>query len=105
MQPAPRTTFKDFRLYGGSSELTPPRDVYYADAEILAFRFAGDWISPELRDLTLRTTFDNVRGNGRLEPTCPHAHAVFTTHYRDTPGSSTRAAYDELIAFLNEKLR
>ncbi len=75
-----------------------------AGAEILAFRFAGDWISPELRDLTLRSTFDNVRGNGRLKPTCPHAHAVFTTHYRDTPGSSTRAAYDELIAFLNEKL-
>lgn len=74
-------------------------------AEILAFRFDGDTMSPQPRYETLAGTFQlDARSNGKLAPTCPNAHAVFTKHYDDRPASSTRPALDDLIAFLREKL-
>lgn len=74
-------------------------------AEILAFRFDGDPIVPVERYDALQATFaPRVIGNSRLLPTCPRAHAVFTDHYDDTAGISTRGALDDLIAFLKRKL-
>ncbi len=74
-------------------------------AEVLAFRFEGDRLVPDERYATLARTFTlAARSNGRLTPTCPNAHSVFTEHYDDRPTSSTRGALDGVIAFLREKL-
>jgi dienelactone hydrolase len=74
-------------------------------AEILAFRFDGDTKSPQARYETITATFPlDARSNGRLTPTCPNAHAVFTSHYDDRPANCTRPALEDLIAFLRERL-
>lgn len=73
--------------------------------KILAFRFDGDRISPAERYDNLAQTFGAaLMGNGRLKPTCPNAHAVFTDHYDDSSGSSTRGALDDLVRFLRASL-
>lgn len=72
---------------------------------ILTFRFDGDRISPAERYENFKQTFGNaIIGDGYLRPTCPNAHAVFTEHYDDRAGSSTRGALDNLLRFLRDSL-
>src|ERR1700722_2909775 len=85
-------------------EMATIRQRTAAGQQILAFRFDKDWISPEARDDTLRATFANVRGDGKLKPTTPKAHAVFTTHFDERPGSSTLGALADLRTFLHANL-
>jgi dienelactone hydrolase len=77
------------------AEVAAIRQRTAAGQEVLAFRFDGDGLSPEERDEMLRATFSNIRGNGRLRPTRPRAHAVFTDHFDPAPGSSTEIALQQ----------
>jgi dienelactone hydrolase len=79
---------------------------------LLGLRFSGDWICPAQRFETLEAKFgakfesiviDSSPGNPY--GIRPHAHAVLTEDYNDTPGHPTRVAFERVLAFLNANLR
>ena len=74
-------------------------------AEILAYRFSGDSISPPERYQNLAKTFaPGVFGDGALCPTRARAHAVFTDDFDERPESSTAKALENVLQFLKRKL-
>ena len=77
---------------------------------VLGLRFTGDPIVPAERFATLREALgDNFVG---VEITSPDAdldipkdaHSVLTEHLQDIPGHPTRAALDQVLEFLNDRL-
>lgn len=93
-------------LHLSAAEIGAIRERVQGGAEILAFRFDRDWISPESRYDNLMAAFSpNVQGNGKIPPTCPGAHAVFTNAFDQSAGSSTVQALSDLIEFLSRKLK
>lgn len=79
--------------------------------DLLGFRFSGDWICPAKRFDTLQARFgarflrneiDSSPGNAA--GIRPHAHAVLTEDYNNTPGHPTREAFDKVVDFLKKHL-
>jgi dienelactone hydrolase len=79
---------------------------------LLGFRFSEDRGSPPERFARLREEFgasfigveiDSSPGNAA--GISKAAHSVLTEHFVDEPGHPTRAALDQVLAFLTERLR
>ncbi len=82
-----------------------------AGCPVLGLRFSGDRMSPPdrfdhlrelLGDAFVAVEIDSSRGN-------PHGHArmshsVLTEHLDDRPGTPTRAALDQVLAFFTQRL-
>ena len=81
---------------------------------IRGYRFQGDTLSPAPRFETLRTQLGPAFVGTELPDACGNPagmrskgkppHSVFTVDLIDAPGEPTRAAVDEVIAFLTDKL-
>jgi len=75
--------------------------------EIAAFRFANDPIVPLERMETLKEVAascgSRLIGNVNVPPTCPNAHAVFTSHFNPKDQDSVQV-FETLIGFLRSKL-
>lgn len=78
---------------------------------VLGFKFSNDILSSndkfkllkfQLGDLFVDTIIDSSVGNPNNIPL--HAHAVFTTHYEDTPNHPTREAFEKLVKFYRDRL-
>lgn len=78
---------------------------------VLGLRFTGDRMSPADRFATLReklgdrfigVELDSSAGNPHGHPRT--AHSVLTEHLDDREGTPTRAALDQVLAFLGERL-
>lgn len=73
---------------------------------LLGFRFCSDWISSVHKfdglEAMLGTGFE--RHDIPLPDGVRCGHSVFTQSYRDTPGSSTRDAFERLVVFVRERL-
>ncbi len=82
---------------------------------IRGYRFAGDTISRAARFATLRTELGEGFIGTELPDACGNPagmrargkppHSVFTVDLIDAPGERTRAAVDEVIAFMQERLQ
>ena len=79
---------------------------------VLGLRFTKDPTSPPQRFETLRhelgpafiaVEIDSSRGNAHNIPRS--AHSVLTNHLVDEPGHPTRAALDQVLQFLDDRLR
>jgi dienelactone hydrolase len=73
---------------------------------LLGFRFRTDWISSVHKFEGLERLL-GPRFDGRsieLPPGVRRGHSVFTASYDDTPGSSTRDAFEALVEFLRPRL-
>lgn len=73
-------------------------------AKVLGYRFAADTISPSERFTRMREEFGDGFDGREIASTSKGHHSVFTEHYDDRPGSSTRDAFDELVGFLKKRL-
>lgn len=82
-----------------------------AGCEVLGVRFSGDFASPaerfgrlrrELGDAFIGVEIDSSPGNPWGIPRS--AHSVLTTNLVDEPGNPTRAALEQVLAFLADKL-
>jgi hypothetical protein len=78
---------------------------------VLGFRFTGDKASPPERFAHLRellgdafigVELDSSPGNPYNHP--KNAHSVLTSDLDDRPGTPTRAAVDQVLAFFTERL-
>jgi dienelactone hydrolase len=78
---------------------------------VLGLRFTGDIASPperferlrhELGDAFIAVELDSSAGNPHGHPR--GAHSVLTEHLQDEPGTPTRAALDQTLAFFAERL-
>jgi dienelactone hydrolase len=79
--------------------------------QLLGFRFSGDWICPAKRFDTLQARFgsrvlrtDIESSPGNVAGIRPHAHAVLTEDYNNTPGHPTRLAFEKVVVFLKQNL-
>jgi dienelactone hydrolase len=78
---------------------------------VLALRFTGDKLSPPDRFAHLRQLLGDAFVGVELDsaPGNPHghrkaAHSVLTEDLDDRPGTPTRAALDQVLAFFRERL-
>jgi dienelactone hydrolase len=87
-------------------------EASHRDIALLGLRFSGDWLCPAQRFETLQAKFgarferiviDSSPGNPF--GIRPHAHAVLTQDYKDTPDHPTRTAFERVLAFLHSNLR
>jgi hypothetical protein len=78
---------------------------------VLGLRFTGDLASrperferlrEELGDGFISVELDSSPGNAADHP--KSAHSVLTEHLDDRPGTPTRAALDQVLDFLSERL-
>jgi dienelactone hydrolase len=78
---------------------------------VLGLRFTGDTFSPperfdrlrrELGDGFIAVELDSSPGNPHGHP--KRAHSVLTEHLDDRPGTPTRVALDQVLAFFAERL-
>jgi len=79
---------------------------------VLGLRFTGDAACPGARFATLRrelgeafTAVEIDSSPGNAHGIAPRAHSVLTVDLVDRPGHPTRAALDQVMAFLAERLR
>jgi dienelactone hydrolase len=87
------------------------RRVVAEGLKIPAFKFSHDRLCPDARFERLREEFGDafvpfVIDSGPENPHgySPASHAVFTAHYSHRRGTPTRAAFDRLLAFFQERL-
>jgi dienelactone hydrolase len=87
-------------------------EATHRNIKLLGLRFSGDWFCPAQRFETLAAKFgakferiviDSSPGNPF--GIRPHAHAVLTNDYQDTPGHPTRTAFERVLAFLDSNLK
>jgi len=77
---------------------------------VLGLRFTGDPIVPAERFATLREALgENFIGIEIQSPDTDHgisknAHSVLTEERSDTPGHPTKESFDQVVAFLRERL-
>ena len=82
-----------------------------AGCQVLGLRFTGDRASPPARfehlrellgDAFIGVELDSSPGNPHGHPKT--AHSVLTEHLDDRPGTPTRAALDQVLAFFTQRL-
>jgi dienelactone hydrolase len=82
-----------------------------AGCQVLGLRFTGDRASPPARfehlrellgDAFIGVELDSSPGNPYGHPKA--AHSVLTEHLDDRPGTPTRAALDQVLAFFTQRL-
>jgi dienelactone hydrolase len=74
-------------------------------AQILAFRFKGDWRSPAARyDRMAKTFAPGFIGCGHLEPPVRGAHSVLTGGFTGPKAESAEWAFQQVVTFLRQKL-
>ncbi|HEX3981849.1 MAG TPA: dienelactone hydrolase family protein [Acidimicrobiales bacterium] len=82
-----------------------------AGCQVLGLRFTGDRASPPARfehlrellgDAFIGVELDSSPGNPHGHPKA--AHSVLTQHLDDRPGTPTRAALDQVLAFFAQRL-
>jgi dienelactone hydrolase len=92
-------------------DLARVKDRCASGCRVLGLRFTGDRLSPPQRFEHLRQTLgdrfigveiDSSPGNPHGHE--PSAHSVLTEHLDDRPGTPTRAALDQVLAFFTELL-
>lgn len=78
---------------------------------VMGLRFTGDKVSPHERFETLREVLgENFIGveidssQGNPWGYSPNSHSVLTEEYSDAPGSPTRQALDDVLAFFSSRL-
>lgn len=94
-----------------------PGFVHMSDAEIAAsraaldvkgampaYRFEGDVFCDGPHFAAIDRAFNDDRVRVVLNVLPGDEHAVLSRHYDDTPGSPTRAAYEEVLSYLRERL-
>jgi dienelactone hydrolase len=93
------------------ADLAKVKQRVAAGACLLGLRFSNDASSPPDRFETLRrelgdgfsgVELDSSKGNPAGHPAT--AHSVLTEHLDDRPGTPTRAAVDQVLAFFKERL-
>jgi len=88
-------------------ELKALKERLRGGMEIAAFRFADDPIVPlermEALENVAASCGSRLTGNFNVPPTCPNAHAVFTSHFNPKDRDSVEA-FEMLIGFLQSKL-
>jgi dienelactone hydrolase len=87
------------------------QDRATAGCQVLGLRFTGDRASPPARfehlrellgDAFIGVELDSSPGNPHGHPKT--AHSVLTEHLDDRPGTPTRAALDQVLAFFTHHL-
>jgi dienelactone hydrolase len=82
-----------------------------AGTSVLGLRFTGDPACPperferlreELGDHFIAVEIDSSPGNAHGHP--KQAHSVLTEHLQDEPGTPTREALDQVLAFFRDRL-
>jgi dienelactone hydrolase len=100
---------RDLGLSEGDVRRVQERAV--AGCQVLGLRFTGDRASPPARfehlrellgDAFIGVELDSSPGNPHGHPRA--AHSVLTEHLDDRPGTPTRAALDQVLAFFTERL-
>ena len=109
--PLPLSAARRRDLGLGDAELAVVRARAQAGTCVLGLRFSGDRGSPAERFERLRqelgegfvaVELDSSPGNPFGHPTS--AHSVLTEHLQDRVGTPTRAALDQVLDFLDERL-
>jgi dienelactone hydrolase len=107
--PVGRTRRRDLGL--GDTDLARVKERAAAGTCLLGLRFSGDPMSPgdrfdrlraELGDRFIAVELDSSPGNPHGHPKA--AHSVLTEHLQDEPGTVTRAALDQTLAFFADRL-
>lgn len=95
----------------GDADLARVKERAAAGTCVLGLRFTNDVASPperferlrqELGDAFIAVELDSSPGNAHGHPR--GAHSVLTEHLQDEPGTPTRAALDQTLAFFAERL-
>ena len=109
--PFPVTRSKKRALGISDADLARVRERAEAGTCLLGLRFSGDKISPPERFDHLRQVLGDAFVAVELDssPGNPHghkkmAHSVLTEDLDDRPGTPTRAALDQVLAFFSERL-
>jgi dienelactone hydrolase len=93
------------------AELATVKQKVAAGGCVLGLRFTGDPMAPGERFETLRrelgdgfigVELDSAPGNPHGHPKA--AHSILTEHLHDQPGTPTREALDQVLAFFAERL-
>jgi dienelactone hydrolase len=110
--PLPLTRAKKRGLGLSDADLERVKARAAAGTCVLGLRFSGDKMSPPDRFDHLRQVLCDAFVAVELDssPDNPHghkkmAHSVLTEDLDDRPGSPTRAALDQVLAFFSERLR
>lgn len=110
--PAPVTARRRAALGLDPADLSAVKERTRHGLRAVGLRFTGDAGCPAERFRTLRRELesaftgieiDSSPGNAHGIP--PRAHSVLTVDLVDEPGHPTRAALDQVLAFLAERLR
>jgi dienelactone hydrolase len=109
--PLPMTRSKKRALGLSEADLARVRERAAAGSCLLGLRFSGDKMSPPERFDHLRQVLGDAFVAVELDssPGNPHghkktAHSVLTEDLDDRPGTPTRAALDQVLAFFSERL-
>jgi dienelactone hydrolase len=110
--PLPLTRAKKRGLGLSDADLERVKARAAAGTCLLGLRFSGDKMSPPDRFDHLRQVLGDAFVGVELDssPGNPHghkkmAHSVLTDDLDDRPGTPTRAALDQVLAFFSERLR
>lgn len=87
-----------------NSEIAASRAAIDAKGPMRAYRFDGDPLCDGPRFAAIDQAFNDDGVRVVLNVLPGRGHSVFAMHYDDTPGSSTRAALDEVLGYLRERL-
>jgi dienelactone hydrolase len=109
--PLPVTRSKKRALGLSDADLARVRERAAAGSGLIGLRFSGDKMSPPERFDHLREVLGDAFAAVELDssPGNPHghkkmAHSVLTDDLDDRPGTPTRAALDQVLAFFSERL-
>jgi dienelactone hydrolase len=109
--PLPLTRAKKRGLGLSDADLERVKERAAAGTCVLGLRFSGDKMSPPDRFDRLRQVLGDAFVGVELDssPGNPHghkkmAHSVLTDDLDDRPGTPTRAALDQVLAFFSERL-
>jgi dienelactone hydrolase len=109
--PLPVTRSKKRALGISDADLARVRERAEGGSCLLGLRFSGDKMSPPERFDHLRQVLGDAFVAVELDssPGNPHghkkmAHSVLTEDLDDRPGTPTRAALDQVLAFFSERL-
>jgi dienelactone hydrolase len=109
--PLPVTRSKKRALGLSDADLARVRERAAAGSCLIGLRFSGDKMSPPERFDHLREVLGDAFVAVELDssPGNPHghkkmAHSVLTDDLDDRPGTPTRAALDQVLAFFSERL-
>ena len=109
--PLPVSRSKKRALGLSDADLARVRERAAAGSCLLGLRFSGDKMSPPERFDHLRQVLGDAFVAVELDssPGNPHghkkmAHSVLTEDLDDRPGTPTRAALDQVLAFFSERL-